>query len=407
MALTGSVGQLTSLGGVSSGIPSALLPTPIPDWLDRVKNAQTPLLQLVSKASPPDRMSNILTWGWSSERVLNDQLAAGYTSGGTTLTVDNQSRFQVNDIIMIEAEIFYVTAYVSTNQLTVVGGQAGTTPANHADNTGIQILANAHLQNGNTTLVPIAQGELLTNQWQQIEYKLASSQQSENFDSFENAGKGTRLKYFAKKLMNIEAPKQFERALIRNLSQAQTATVPGIFGGINQPAYTQNRVTVSGALTVKALMDALQATYMQSADPADMVMMTHPSMARRISSWFSGMREAGATDDTVRLHFEKFITPFGTLHLVPNMNWLQGGTVDGTPEKELNAIMIANFKDFEIVPQSSSSTWQLGFRPELTNDAWQQVAYLRGIYSLRAKNIFTRTYISGYSVLDADYAGMI
>ena len=408
MALTGSVGSLTSLAGVASGVPSALVPTPVPDWLDRVKNMNTPLLQLITKASPVDRKHNVLTWGWSSERVLYDQLAGAYTSGGTTLTVDNQSRFQLGDTLMIQDEEFYVTAYASTNQLTVVGAQSGTSAANHADNVGIQILQNAFVQNQTTTTVPIAQGEILTNEWQQMEYMLPASHQRQIFDSFETMGKGPALKYFAKKLMNIEAPKQLERALIRGLKQAQTATVPGLMGGINQPAYTSNRVSVSGVLTSTALMNALEATWLASNDSPDMDIMGHPRMMRRISSWFSGTRVTGnASEDTIRLHFEKIITPWGTLRLISNPNWMQGGTVDGTPEKELNAIMIANFKDFELVPASSDSTWSLGFRPELYNNAWQETAFLRGLYSLRAKNIFTRTYLYGYSVDDTLYPGMI
>jgi hypothetical protein len=292
--------------------------------------------------------------------------------------------------------------------LTVVGGQGGTTPANHSDNVGVMILANAFTQNQTTTLVPIAQGEVLSNPWQQIEYYISSSHQSEIFESFETAGKGSRLNYFMKKLLNIEAPKQLERALIHNLSQVQTASVPGIFGGINQPAFTQNRTSVSGALTMTGLLNAIETTWMASNDAPDVDVMGHPRMMRRLSSYFSNTRQADATDDTIRIHFQKFILPLGgTIRFISNPNWVRPGTVDGTPEKELNSVMIANFKDFVLRPASKDSVWNIEYREEKYNDAWQRRGYLRGLYSLEAQNIFTRTYLYGFSTTDSDYPGMI
>ena len=406
MAGTQSVGALTSLSGVSSGIPTALVPTAVPDWLDRVKNAKTPFLNAITKGSAPSRMTPKLTWGWSSNRIMYDQLAASYSTTGTTLTVDNQNRFQIGDVIQIEAELFRVTAYVSTNQLTVQYAQGGTTNANHADNSGIQIIGPSVLQNADTQLTPIMQGEILTNEWQQIEYMLSESQMRSAFDSFENAGKGDALTYFAKKLMNIEGPINAERMLIHNLSQAQTASVGGIFGGALQPAYTSNRISVSGALTMKAIMDGLEASQLVSEEPVDLTVVGHPRMLRRISSMFSGTRMANATDDTIKLHFEKFQTPYGMLTFMPTPQWTQPGTVDGTPEKELNSILICNPKDFVLRP-APDSAWTLDYRDNPYNSAWQKIAYLRGIYSLEAQNIYTRTYLYGFSTTDSDYPSMI
>lgn len=411
MAVSTSNVALTSLAGVAGGTPSALAPTPYPQWLDRVKNADTPLLQLITKAGPPEdprAHATGLTWGWSSDRILYDQLAASYTAGGTTLTVDNNTRFQIGDLIKVEDELFLVTAYVSTTGLTVAYAQGGTSNANHADNSGVMILGNAFTQNQNTTIVPIAQGEVLRNPWQQMEYKLPASHQAEIFDSFETRGKGSKLNYFMKKLLNVEGPKQLERNLIHSLMQDQTASVPGVMGGILQPAFTQNRISVSGALTMTHILNGLEATWLQSNDDPDYVIMGHPRMMRRISSYFANTRQASANDTKITMHFQEFVSPLGgTIRLISNPNWVRPGTVDGTPEKELNSIMIANFKDFVLRPASSQSTWKIMYRDEVYNDAWQRVAFLRGLYSLEARNIFTRTYLYGFSTTDSDYPGMI
>ena len=109
----------------------------------------------------------------------------------------------------------------------------------------------------------------------------------------------------------------------------------------------------------------------------------------------------------MRLHFQKFITPWGTVKFIPNPNWVTSQVLDGTPEKELNSIMIANFKDFELTPASSDSVWTVNYRDVPYNDGWYKVSFLRGLYSLKAHNIFRRTYISGFSTTDSDYPGMI
>lgn len=407
MAGTTSVVANTTYSGVAGGIPSALVPTPIPTWLDDVAKRDTPLLSSITKAGPANQNSTTLVWGWSSLRPLNDQLAAAYTSGGTTLTVDNQAYFQVNDVIQIESEKFLVTAYVSTNQLTVTGAFAGTAAANHADNAGIMILGPAFRENQDTTLVPITQGEKESNYYQQFEFKLSASHQRQNIDSFETMGRGKALQYFTNKALKKEIPVEVERTLIHGLRQAGTATVPATMGGVRQPAFTINRDTVSGALTPTSLLDSLYGTWEASQEGVDMDIMCHPNMARRISSWFSGMRIADANEDTVTLHFTKFKTPYGTLTLKPNRNWVKPGLVDGQPTVELDEILIANFPDFKLMPFSSDSVWNISFRKPPYTDFWGELGFIRGLYSLKADNPYTRTLISGFSTAAADYPGSI
>ncbi len=407
MAGTTSVGANTTLSGVASGIPSALVPTAIPTWLDDVQRRDTPLVNAITKGGASNQNSVILTWGWSSLRPLNDQLNGAYTSGGVTLTVDNQSYFQVNDVIQIESEKFLVTAYVGSTQLTVVGAFEGTSAANHADNAGIMILGPAFRENQDTTLVPITQGELETNRYQQFEFKLQASAQRQHIDSFETMSRGKALEYYTRKLLNKEGPILMERTLINGLRQAASATVPATMGGVRQPAFTTNRVTTSGALTPTALLDAIYTTWEASQEDIGMQMMMHPKMARRVSSWFSGMRTTDADETSITTHYSEFKTPYGTLTMIPNRHWVKPQVVDGTPTTELDEILVGNFKDFVLTPFASDMTWNLGFRKPPYTDGWYDIAFVRGAYSLKADNPYTRTLISGFSTTASDYPGSI
>jgi hypothetical protein len=404
---TASRALLNTVGTSAGSIPAALKPTPIPSWLHDVRNTEVPLQQLITHASPPDRKHNVLTWGWSSPKETFDQLAEALDASETDVDVDNGVRFQVDDLIQIEDELMIVTA-IATNTLTVIRGVQGTTAATHSDNFGISILGPTTLQGANTQRAAINQGEILTNNWRQFEWMLDSAHAREIFDSFEYSG--SALKAFATKLMKVEAPIAVEKSLISpaTVSYADDGTEAGGFAGILSSSFTSNIDTISGALTFNDFMDALEDTSLAAAkSDVGVDVMGHPRMMRRLSSMFAGMRRTDATDATVRLHYTSFITELGTIRLISNPQWFKPAATANAVKEELNQLIIADFKDFELVPASSDSVWNLSYRDVPYNDGWVKKAFLRGMYSLRANNIFNRTILKGYSVDDTLYPGMV
>ena len=406
MPATTSVGALSAVTGASGGIPSGLAHVPVPTWKQDIKNRDTPLVSMIGEEGPANNNALYINWGWSSLRPLNDQLGAAVANGtDTTITVDNNTYYQVGDVIQIENEKMLVTAYVSTTGLTVTRAYSGTTGAAHADNFGIMILGPAFRENQDTTIVPVTQGETELNYFQKMEFRIDASHERQHIGTYETDEQA--LRYFMGRQLKMETPILLERTLIHALRSAPSATAASTMGGVNQPAFTSNRDTVSGALTPSALMDSIYDTWSTSKEGPDMAIMGHPNMMRRISSWFSGMRQADATDDTVRLHFTRFITPWGTLTLVPNRHWVKPGATANVQTQELDALMIASFADFKLKPFSADSRWHVSYRKPPYNDNWADVGFLRGMYSLKADNPFTRTYISGFSTSNADYPGTI
>jgi hypothetical protein len=404
---TASRAMLNTVGTTAGSIPAALKPTPVPTWLHDVRNTECPLTQLITHASPPDRKHNVLTWGWSSPRENFDQLAEALDDNETGVDVDNGTRFMVDDLIQVEDELMIVTA-ISTNTLTVIRGVQGTTAAAHSDNFGVSILGPTTLQGANTNRAAINQGEILTNNWRQFEWMLDSSHAREIFDSFEYSG--SALRAFADKLMKFEAPVSVEKSLISpaTVSYADDGTEAGGFAGILSSTFTNNIDTISGAFTFNDIMDAIEDTSLNSAkNDVGLDIMGHPRNMRRISSMFSGMRRTNATDKTVRLHYTEFVTELGTIRLISNPQWYKPAATANAVKEELNQFIIADFKDFELVPASSDSVWNLSYRDVPYNDGWVKKAFLRGMYSLRAKNIFNRTILKGYSVDDSLYPGMV
>lgn len=74
-----------------------------------------------------------------SSTTINE--GGSFAQGDVTLTVTDGTIFQAGDVIEIESEVLLITA-VSTNNLTVTRGYAGTTDAAHADATIVYVIGN-------------------------------------------------------------------------------------------------------------------------------------------------------------------------------------------------------------------------------------------------------------------------
>ena len=80
-----------------------------------------------------NRMMN--QWEYGAKDALNEAL----DDSETDVDVDDGTKFQVGEYILVDAEIMKVTA-ISTNTLTVVRAQLGTTAATHLDNALVYVL---------------------------------------------------------------------------------------------------------------------------------------------------------------------------------------------------------------------------------------------------------------------------
>ena len=76
-------------------------------------------------------------------------------------------------------------------------------------------------------------------------------------------------------------------------------------------------------------------------------------------------------------------------------------------EAVLDQLLICNLKDYRMTPLSSRSTWKMYYRDEGELEYWGTEARMRGDYTLRAGNPYTRGLLGGFSTTDAHYPAMI
>lgn len=402
MAATITNHAVTSISGDVT--PSALFYVPqMVDWTKKVRRTDSPFLTLIGRGKAPEKPVVKLPWGFSYPDSDNDQVN-GATGTGSTFTIDDASKLQVGSLIYIESETIRVTAFdEDTNVVTGDRGYAGTSAANHADNTAFLILPPAIAENQATPLSPMVQGETDYNYFQQMEWSIQMSHRAQVIPTQETLSlkMSDHLKGELRKKMEDTIPQFLENALLFGNRSIGTTVNASTMGGIfNTSSYVSTSASVSGALTWGAIMTNLQTVSNLVGKNIGLTAMAHPTVCEIISSFFEDTRVTGPKDESIKVYWRSFDTDYGVLKLLPNYRMLKSGVNGLVP---LDKILFFNPDDIELVPLSGDSGWAM--EPIATNGWFDQIA-IRGDFTMRAQNPDTRLIISGFSTTRSDYAGL-
>lgn len=186
-----------------------------------------------------------------------------FSNSDTTLTVTDGTRFKVGDVIRIDTEHLYVSA-VSTNDLTVTRGYAGTTAATHADGSRVLAVGQA-LPEGNDAIEASHVDRTLRYNMTQIfgPRKVRATGTEQNMPKYGLVQGGEMLYQLDKEM--IEMAKQVERAIIygqRYDDAADQRTMGGFLYYI-----ASNIDSTNTSLTEDAIGDQLEAMYGAGATP--------------------------------------------------------------------------------------------------------------------------------------------
>lgn len=316
-------------------------------------------------------------------------IADGSTTSVTVATGDG-SKFQVNDVIKVEAEHMWVTA-ISADVLTVRRGFQGTTGVAHTVvGTVIDILGPATIENQDTPISPIARGSLEYNYPQLFDYGLHLSERENNTSDYE-ISKGTKYEAYLAKLMK-EAAIDFEKTAILGKRSAEAAATgatatPTAMGGLD---YFTNRLydMASAPVSENQLMTVAQDLWTAvGADKMAKTILVGGFMRRALSSLFNSNRIADVTDTETTLVWKAIDTDFGKLRFVLS-RYIPAG-----------AAYFVNLQDITIHPYKGG--------------AWKEVRlpasgpYIKGRFTGDYTIVFrgnnARAKIINASTLEADY----
>jgi Family of unknown function (DUF5309) len=185
--------------------------------------------------------------------------------GGTTINVTASSgvNFRTQDIVKIEDELIRITADPAADALTTVAspngrGWGGSTAAQHAQGTIIEIVSVAYLE-GNPTpgLARTVVKTSASNQAQIFEDVVQVSSTLEAVEQWNPGSEYARqLGKTMKSLMIL-----IDKTFIYGKPMVRTALLPGSMGGIRH--FITTNVTAAGGaqLSEKLVIDALNQTY--------------------------------------------------------------------------------------------------------------------------------------------------
>jgi len=237
--------------------------------------------------------------------------STGYTTGATSIVVDNGSYFKVGDVIKnCNTGEQMLVSDVSTNTLTVTRGWGSTAAATVTDNDVITILSNASAEGSTMPTLKTTKEVEKTNYIQTIRTPFGVTGTE---DASEMYG-GKDIAYLQKKA-GIEHAKDIERVLLfGEPKEDTTGTTPRRFtGGLNY-FITTNRTDASGTLTETEFETFCRTIFRYGSKKK--VLLASPLIVSAINSWAGGKLDTVPSDKTYGIDVKEYLTGHGTLLIV-------------------------------------------------------------------------------------------
>ncbi len=284
----------------------------IDEYVDYLEPWDTPFLTAVMGSGNKKTAQQLkIETGIKRQRPLVTVLNNAYTSGANVLDLGttNIGLVQRGMVFKLDSEIFWATDEPDTAAGTIAaaGAQAGTSAANHADETVVQIIGTATTLNApNYFNSPVMYGEFLYNHPQRFQGQITMDEMAVVTPDIEYDGNDK-----LDEMIGLEAKYQkimLDKALHHGLRQAGTlatgAARPSLMGGVLQFLTTNvNTITGTAPLSIYDIEDisaTVWSTYRKMARKLVMSMTTKRSWNRLINPY----RQGTLQDNTLNLTFD-------------------------------------------------------------------------------------------------------
>lgn len=315
-------------GGV---IPSANKKIFVANWVMRLEPYETPLLSTIGigKAFNQD----IVYFGQSYKLPNVSALAEADDGSETALdvTAGHGLRFQVYDVIAVidyiagttrtdeeTKELMWVTA-ISTDTLTVVRAQGGTSAVTHASGALVQIIGTALPQNTDHVLSPTRRGDQKFNYFQRFTKMAQADEAARNMPTFENP---TDILLADLEVHTKELKEELEFSLIRGGRQRGVpgTPTPSMFGGLD--TFITTNVTDAGgaALSVYSLEAEIRDLWKAVGDNKSTRLLMNADTATIFDSLLNPYRRATMDTTTANLTWQSIKFRFGTFEIAVSRN---------------------------------------------------------------------------------------
>ena len=323
------------------------------DYVENLAPMDTPLLKMIKKGKAYNQQK--VEWITGADVAHTATLNEALDGSETDVTLDSgqAARVQTYQTIAVyeldaagepdfaTRELMWVTnSNLTTDVLTVVRAQGGTSAGTFSDGAYVEILASAVPEGEDFVISPEAFGVFYHNFFQLVQKGARITEEANvtpNWE-FDNGNHIARIM----KNVGMRAKRELEKALISGGKQQGTnasgaSQRPSMMGGLNDFIVAAGDVTnLNGRPITPFDIEQAGANLWDSVgDAAAKKLLMSMTTSRMFDGILQKYKEGSLDDTSVNLTFDKFTTRFGQFEIVPT-RWVPEGIVLGINTDELS-----------------------------------------------------------------------
>lgn len=250
--------------------------------------------------------------------------ATGYTSGDTSIVVDDGSKFRAGHVIqdVSSGEQMRVTA-VSTNTLTVTRGWGTTSATTASNNDVIVILGSAHAEGSSLPTAITTQATKVANYTQIFREPIDVTNTA---DATEIYAGPSDLAILRREHLNLHM-KDIERAFFFGEKKEDTTGTQPIRATGGARSFISTNVTTESSLTEAEFEGWIQDIFANGGDKK--MGFLSPLIASAVNSWAVGKLQMFPKDKTYGIAVSNYLSIHGELNFVVEKLFAETTTYNG------------------------------------------------------------------------------
>ena len=274
----------------------------------------TPLWDKLEKGSPT---LPAVKHEWQDDTLpaSSDSITAAYTAAGGTITANDYTKYKAGYVLKIDTELFRVTTTPTTSTVTVAGAYAGTSAANHNDDSVVDIIGYAVSDGADPAQFSTTNQTLRYNLMQVFQEAITVSDLNQWATQY---GIKDKFTYQVEKWMKVLAIRA-EKTLIYGQRSEDSTNNTRLMGGLDYWITSEVTDASSAALTETHINDAMKNVYDNGGTPN--LMVISPKQVQKLSGLVgTGAGQPVVFDPsgnmTIGKAVKRYTTDFGQLDVL-------------------------------------------------------------------------------------------
>lgn len=345
--------QTSFRSGLNGAIPgdaaTGHLQRSVVEWVENLAPQDTPLLNKIRKGRAYNQAK--IEWGQGANLLHTATVSGTLTSGATTLNLGSGEGVRIQQYQTLrlynldansqpdfnDSEIVWVTAR-SSDALTIVRAQGGTSATQFEDGAKVEILPTAIPEGFDFTKSPTVFGDFYSNYFELIQQGHNITEEANvtpNWE-FDSTNHIARLMRAAGMRAKLHLEKQICQGGGQEGTNAAGVERPAMMAGFPEYIPSANKTNLNGLRISPYDIETEGAALWDSVgEAAGKTLIMSMRSCRMFDGLLNRYRQADMNDTSITPMFRSFETRFGTFDIMPT-RWVPEGVVFGLNFKNLS-----------------------------------------------------------------------